>query len=261
MSPTPHSPNPELQLAQARQALVRMEETIIFSLIERAQFRRNDIIYRRRAFPDLASDESLTGHLLRATERVHALMRRYTSPDEHPFFPDLPSPQLPPIQYPDNPLLPNHINCNDQVRAAYEGRIVPLICRTGDDNQYGYSAVCDVACLQALSRRVHFGKFVAESKRRRDPDFFQALLSNADDTRLMEAITHQDVEEEVIERVRRKAATYLSELRQCGGSPTPRAADLAEIYRQIVIPLNKQVQMAYLRATAQPDPERIESQS
>ena len=33
---------------------------------------------------------------------------------------------------------------------------------TGDDGNYGSSAVCDTECLQALSKRIHYGKFIAE---------------------------------------------------------------------------------------------------
>lgn len=46
----------------------------------------------------------------------------------------------------------------------YVSEIVPMICEPGDDEQHGSSVVCDVNALQALSRRVHLGKFVAESK-------------------------------------------------------------------------------------------------
>lgn len=46
----------------------------------------------------------------------------------------------------------------------YVSEIVPMICEPGDDEQHGSSVVCDVSALQALSRRVHLGKFVAESK-------------------------------------------------------------------------------------------------
>jgi chorismate mutase len=244
--------NAQLLLDNVRQSLVRMEETIIFSLIERAQFRRNAVIYRRGAFPALAGGESLVGHLLRETECAHAAMRRYTSPDEHPFFDDLPPPKLPPLAFPDNPLRPNSVNFNSRLRQAYEQEVIPRLCAPGDDNQYGSSAVCDVACLQSLSRRVHFGKFVAESKRRQAPARFAALLREGDEAALMAAITHPEVEEEVAERVGRKAATYLAELRQGGTGPVPAAGTLVEIYRRIVIPLNKEVQVAYLRATASP---------
>jgi chorismate mutase len=36
---------------------------------------------------------SLLQYVLRETEQLHAKLRRYTSPDEHPFFPD----ELPPM--------------------------------------------------------------------------------------------------------------------------------------------------------------------
>ncbi|MDD5706903.1 MAG: chorismate mutase [Kiritimatiellae bacterium] len=244
--------HPQLLLANARQSLVRMEETIIFSLIERAQFRQNLEIYRRGAFPALTPCESLVGHLLRETECAHAAMRRYTCPDEHPFFDDLPPPRLPPLAYTGNPLRPNRININARVRAAYETEAIPRLCPAGDDSQYGSSAVCDVACLQALSRRVHFGMFVAESKRLQEPLRFAALLARTDDAELMAAITHPEVEEAVLERVRRKADTYLAELRQSSGTGAiPEAGALVEIYRGLIVPLNKQVQVAYLRATAE----------
>lgn len=48
--------------------------------------------------------------------------------------------------------------------SRYVSKIVPMICEPGDDDQHGSSVVCDVNALQALSRRVHLGKFVAESK-------------------------------------------------------------------------------------------------
>lgn len=47
-----------------------------------------------------------------------------------------------------------------------------MICEPGDDEQHGSSVVCDVSALQALSRRVHLGKFVAESKFQVTPFYF-----------------------------------------------------------------------------------------
>jgi hypothetical protein len=44
-------------------------------------------------------------------------------------------------------------------------RAVPYVVAcwiAGDDGNYGSSAVCDTECLQALSKRIHFGKFIAE---------------------------------------------------------------------------------------------------
>ena len=45
------SPASQFSLASVRQSLIRQEETIIFALIERAQFRRNDAIYQVRSAP------------------------------------------------------------------------------------------------------------------------------------------------------------------------------------------------------------------
>ena len=94
-----------LSLANIRQTLIRLEDTIIFSLIERAQFARNEPVYQPDAIPvpGFRPDGcrySLLEYLLREMEQVHGKIRRYTSPDEYAFFPeDLPPLVLPPITY------------------------------------------------------------------------------------------------------------------------------------------------------------------
>lgn len=40
----------------------------------------------------------------------------------------------------------------------------PGITLPGDDNNHGSAATLDILCLQALSKRIHYGKFVAEAK-------------------------------------------------------------------------------------------------
>ena len=56
------------------------------------------------------------------------------------------------------------INVNDHIMDLYLQRLLPGITEPGDDNNYGSSAMGDVLCLQALSKRIHYGKFVAEAK-------------------------------------------------------------------------------------------------
>ena len=238
--------NEQLRLNNIRAVLVRLEETIIFSLIERAQFRRNEIVYRRGAFPGAIGDESLAGYLLRETEIVHARMRRYTSPDELPFFADLPPPVLPPLRFDENPLRPNTVNLNARLRVVYEDEIVPQVCQAGDDQQYGSAAVCDATCLQAISHRVHYGKFVAESKYQAHPDVFDPLLARRDAAGIAAAITDAAVEARVLERVGLKAGTYCREIGDSavGGGLDPD--DLVEVYRRWLIPLTKEVEVAYL---------------
>jgi chorismate mutase len=55
----------------------------------------------------------------------------------------------------------NGVNFNPILLQKYIDVIVPAIAKEGDD---GYTILSDIAILQALSKRVHYGKFVAESK-------------------------------------------------------------------------------------------------
>lgn len=66
-----------LSLANIRQTLIRLEDTIIFSLIERAQFARNEPVYEAGAIPvpgfhATGSRYSLLEYLLREIEQVGA---------------------------------------------------------------------------------------------------------------------------------------------------------------------------------------------
>jgi chorismate mutase len=237
--------NPQLQLDNIRSVLIRQEETIIFALVERAQFRVNTVVYRPGgiAIPDF--NGSFVEYLLHGTECLHAAVRRYQSPDEHPFSDNLPQPILEAIDH-GSPLIPNSININARIKTLYEDTIVPAICAPGDDEQYGSTAVCDVACLQALSKRIHYGKFVAEAKFRSDPEMFQRAARTRDVERLVELITNTDVEKKLRARVRRKAATY-------GQDATEPAADykvapdfVAKLYCDYIIPLTKDVEVEYL---------------
>jgi hypothetical protein len=86
------------RLEDVRLALLRQEDSIIFALIERAQFLRNDAVYTPGSVPVPAYTPdgrcfTFFEYLLRDTEAVHGRIRRYTSPDEHAFFPDA----LPPM--------------------------------------------------------------------------------------------------------------------------------------------------------------------
>jgi chorismate mutase len=236
----------QLLLSNIRNVLARLEETIIFELIERSQFKRNDIIYQTEAFGSVLGGESLVGFHLLEIEKVHARIRRYTSPDEHPFFPNLPEPVLPALHYADNPLQPNSININNRIRKIYETEIIPYICVAGDDKQYGSSSMCDVTCLQALSKRIHYGKFVAESKFRSNPTGCRKLCAAGEQAGLMEEITDPEVEARVLERVAFKAETYCRELSMEGARPKIDPGIIVDIYRQWIIPLNKEVQVEYI---------------
>lgn len=87
-----------VRLDDVRGALLRQEDSIIFALIERAQFARNEAVYESGAVPvPMYTNEgrcfTFLEYFLRDTEATHGRIRRYTSPDEHAFFPEA----LPPM--------------------------------------------------------------------------------------------------------------------------------------------------------------------
>ncbi len=161
------------------------------------------------------SNLSLFDWMLREQEILQARVRRYQSPDEYPFFPDaLQEPILQPLEYPKI-LHPNDVNLNERIKEEYIQNFLPKACRQfgredrGETQEnYGSAATCDVACLQALSRRIHFGKFVAESKFRKETERFVEMIQAEDREGIDDAITDVRVEKKVLERLRLKAKTY-----------------------------------------------------
>lgn len=195
--------------------------------------------------------------MLSETERLHSLVRRYDAPDEYPFFPQvLQRPMMQPIRYPAI-LHPNTVNVNSLIKDKYIAEILPEACRDfgrtdrGETKEnYGSAATCDIACLQALSRRIHFGKFVAESKFRKETERFVKLIKAEDRKGIDDAITNAEVEKKVLERLRLKAKTY-------GTDPSLASASnsrdekinidaVVKMYAQVVIPLTKVVEVEYL---------------
>ena len=162
----------------------------------------------------------------------------------------------------------------------YIREIVPCVSKRGDDEQHGSTVIADLAVLQALSRRVHYGKFVAESKYRDNPEGYQALVEAGDVEGVWNLLTNMEVEKKVLRRARLKAATYgrdplLSSLPQVKGEDSTSIVAAAAaaavvaaieamgeekekemgkidpnviegIYRDVIIPLTKDVEVAYL---------------
>ncbi|XVE85789.1 hypothetical protein DITRI_Ditri17bG0119400 [Diplodiscus trichospermus] len=245
-----------LTLNSIRHSLIRQEDSIIFSLLERAQYCYNPDTYDKDAFSMDGFHGSLVEFMVREIERLHAQIGRYKSPDEHPFFPEyLPEPMLPPLQYPK---VLHHsagsININNKVWNVYFGELLPRLVEAGDDGNCGSTAVCDTICLQALSKRIHYGKFVAEAKFRESPGAFEDAIGAKDRSRLMELLTYETVEAAVKKRVDMKAKTYGQELKidQAGiaADPDPvykiNPSLVATLYGDWIMPLTKEVQVEYL---------------
>jgi chorismate mutase len=249
----------------------RLEDTITFHLIERVQFPLNRTVYVPGAIPipeadGQASNISLLDYFLRATEKLHSLLRRYQSPDETPFFPEaLEKPILQALHYP--PILhENSVDVNPQIKQSYINNILPAACATREERpeqqeNYGSAATCDVLLLQALSRRIHFGKFVAESKFRTETARFVDLIKKEDRQGIDEAITNKKVEETILERLRLKAKTYGTDPDTSSQDPGKINVEavvamykvswyatirFADILKDHIIPLTKVVEVEYL---------------
>ncbi|KAF2672209.1 chorismate mutase [Microthyrium microscopicum] len=241
-----------LDLFNIRYQLIRLEDTITFHLIERAQFPLNATIYKAGGIAIPNSDLSLFDWIMSASERLHALVRRYESPDETPFFPSaLEKPILQPLHYPQI-LHANDVNVNPEIKDSYINHILPTVCaqreeRPEQQENYGSAATIDVLVLQSLSRRIHFGKFVAESKFRTETDRFVKLIKAEDRKGIDEAITNMAVEQQVLDRLKLKAATYGTD--PSGGSRDVGKIDVDAVvntYKNYVIPLTKVVEVEYL---------------
>ncbi|KAG1309056.1 hypothetical protein G6F64_005594 [Rhizopus arrhizus] len=229
-------------LDKLRSTLIRLEDTIIFALIERAQFALNPCIYQKGAleFQGATGEKRFLEYFFWETEKVH---------DEYAFTSPLPEPILPPLQF-DEFLYPNGININNKIMDIYIKDILSVICKKEDDMNYGSSATKDIEALQALSKRIHFGKFIAESKFRSNPSEYIKLALAEDREKIDELLTNKKVEEQVLERLRRKALVYGQTLdeEQEGTSKHLRIPVelVVDLYKRWVIPLTKEVEVDYL---------------
>jgi chorismate mutase len=104
-----------------------------------------------------------------------------------------------------------------------------------------------VACLQALSLRIHFGKWVAESKFRTETELFTRLIKEGDREGIGRAITNAAVEKKVLERLGLKARTYGTDPSEGVTGPGKINVEaVVAMYKDFVIPLTKEVEVEYL---------------
>jgi len=151
----------------------------------------------------------------------------------------LEKPILKPLRYPAA-LHPNSVIVNAKLKESYIEHVLPAACAKFDGREdrgesqehYGSAATCDVSCLQALSRRIHYGKFVAESKFRKETQRFVHLIKSEDREGIDEAITDMKVEKKVLERLKLKAKTY-------GTDPDIGSQDPGKINVEAVVAMYK----------------------
>ncbi|XP_010491772.1 PREDICTED: chorismate mutase 2-like [Camelina sativa] len=241
-----------LSLESIRESLIRQEDTIVFSLIERSQFPLNS-----PAFEDSGNlSSSLTEFFVREIEVLQAKVGRYENPEENPFFLEyIPHSVFPTHKYP-TVLHPKalSVNINKRIWDVYFKEVLPLFVKPGDDGNYPSTAASDLACLQALSRRIHYGKFVAEVKFRDAPQDYEPAIRAKDTEALMKLLTFEKVEEMVKKRVQKKAETFGQEVK-CISSDSSDESEkkykvdplvVSRIYGEWLIPLTKLVEVEYL---------------
>lgn len=237
-----------LELIAAK--LEGLEETIIYKLMDRAQFKKNDIIYRsgESGFDEEKSGMSLFDIRLLYTESMDAEFGRFMQPEERPFCKMLPDPKRVVITEKESFLNIddyNKINLTVDIKKAYL-KILNSLCLTGDDGQYGSSVEHDIFALQALARRIHFGAlYVAESKFRDNPEKYSELINNDDTGALMDLLTRADVEERILNRVKEKVIHIQSQINE----KVRRRIDpdlVLDFYRTYIIPLTKKGEILYL---------------
>lgn len=246
-----------LNLQNIRDELVKMEDSIIFKFIERSHFPTCGPVYIANnpelPIPDFKG--SFLDWALLQLEIAHSQLRRFESPDETPFFPnDIKKPILPSVNYPTilHEGASKAVNYNNKIKSVYIKEIIPLISSSDGDSKENYGSVAtrDIECLQSLSRRIHFGKFVAEAKFQSDVEKYTRLIKDRDIDGIMASITNAGVEQKILERLIKKADVY-------GVDPTVTTDNaqkvrritpeyLVKIYKEFVIPITKEVEVDYL---------------
>lgn len=237
-----------LDLSYIAARLEGLEETIIFKLIDRAQFCTNLSIYEqgKSGFSGEVSHSLFEIRMLHQ-ERMDAQFGRFCVPEERPFTKNLPAPQRI-VNLPDSGLHLSNFDTISQAKDILTSylELVPKICENGDDGQYGSSVENDIYAIQSIARRIHYGALcVSESKYARNPGEYGRLIKAGDTGALMAELTRKDVEDAIVERIRKKTISTQSIVnRMVRNAIDPDV--VAEYYREWIIPLTKKGEITYL---------------
>ncbi|KAM1012763.1 hypothetical protein ACFX13_043561 [Malus domestica] len=258
MAADANSKSDTLTLEKVREALIKQEDAIIYRLIQRANFPLNSPAYDEKTFPSFSG--SLLQFVVKETEALQSKVGRYENPEELPFSPEslppslLPPPENPPVLHP----AAASININGKIWDFYFDELLPLFAAPGDDGSYASTASNDLDCLQAISKRIHYGYYVAEVKFKDSPQDYEPAIRAQDREGLMKLLTFMDVEEKVKKRVEKKAMVFGQEVGLVDNANTkidqrkvsePYKVDpliVSRLYEEWIMPLTKLVQVEYL---------------
>ncbi|KAL5074448.1 hypothetical protein RYX36_013432 [Vicia faba] len=240
----------EYTLESVRESLIRQEDTIIFSFIERAKFPLNSLTYQQNysSIPNFSG--SLFDFILHQTENIQAKTGRYMNPEENPYEEKLSPPIVPHYNFSQflHPAAAS-ININKNIKKIYFNDILPLFIASGDDGNYAQTASNDLTILQAISKRIHYGKFVAETKFRKSPRDYEPLIRAKDREALMSLLVDKRVEEMVLKRVEKKAMVFGQEMSldpNVKGKYKVDPSIVYSLYNKWIIPMTKDIEVEYL---------------
>ncbi|KAE8231120.1 hypothetical protein CF326_g3872 [Tilletia indica] len=227
-----------LTLTLIRNVLERMEDLIIFALIQRSQYPYDPALY----LPHGKSPSALKW-FLEKEEGVLALTGQWQLPDQVPFtsLQKLPQPIYSPL--PSYPTVLNgsasQINLNKALKRAYLNSTLPslnlTITTTTPSPVPGPTLNTDASVLHLLSSRIYLGRYVAESKYVSNSTAFADPIRTRNTTMLNLLVTNRTVEDANVQRVQLKAVSY--------GAPSEAVGGL---YRDVLIPLTKEVEVSFI---------------
>ncbi len=234
-----------MEITEIRRLLQECENSILFAVFERSRWRANPEAYRTNG--KTGAGGSLFTSLLADIEKAHAKAGRYGCPEEHPFTNPVIDTDITPRSYQINDFLATGhqaINVNSQIIDAYFLDILPQITREGSDENLGSAVMADINLLQAISRRIHLGKLVAQVKYNQDPEWYGQKHSDGE---LYGQLTNDVVEKAILTRLAQKL-DHLNQDNICN-FPTIQlnSEKVVAIYQDFVIPLTKRVQVEYFK--------------
>ncbi|HEX2956046.1 MAG TPA: chorismate mutase [Chitinispirillaceae bacterium] len=237
-----------LHLSYIAARLEALEETIIYKLLDRAQFAINKNAY-------LAGHSGFSGNVrdslfdirLASHETMDAEFGRFSVPEERPFNRNLPQSKRK-VSI-DTSFLSisdfNLVNLCTEIKAAYLD-LLQRLCPQDDDAQYGSSVEHDVFAVQSISRRIHYGSFyVAECKFRSAPGEYTSMIKCRDHNALLDKLTRKDVEEQIINRIFEKICSIQRDVNKLVRQVIDPQI-IVTFYRDTVIPLTKEGEILYL---------------
>jgi chorismate mutase len=229
-----------VQLEEVRKILVGMEDTIVIALAFRGQLPLNAGAYGEGGgivVPGREGRLTLNDYLM-DRETLDATWGRYGDRREHSFFFQGSVPAM--LRGYPQPLEASKVNRNQEIYDIYLASALRMICRDQRDlpTEYCSGFEADVTALHEISRRVHLGEFVAESKWQDEEDAIRRLVETRDIPALTEALRNRTVERAVTERVGDKAERHQID-----------AVGAMDFYVHYVMPLTIDVEVDYLLAT------------